>query len=159
GTVGPLVFACLDPEAPPLLVWAGQLGEALEHARAAEMETAFTYEYHVATNWKVYIENGMDGYHIGFVHDVLADFVQQRTDAYHGLEEWSSYTMAPISEQYLSMLPPPEHLSKEESTHVRFGHVFPNLIPVLTPGDLSYLRIDPIAPDRIRLRGRSFDLG
>src|SRR5262249_3580938 len=42
---------------------------------------------------------------------------------------------------------------------VRFGHVFPNLIPVLTPADFSYLRIDPVAPDRVRLRGRSFDLG
>jgi phenylpropionate dioxygenase-like ring-hydroxylating dioxygenase large terminal subunit len=56
-------------------------------------------------------------------------------------------------------MPAPEHLDADEQRRVRFGHVFPNLIPVLTPGDFAYLRIDPIAPDRVRLRSRSFDLG
>ena len=42
---------------------------------------------------------------------------------------------------------------------MRFGHVFPNLIPVLAPAEFSYLRIDPLGPERIRLVARSFDLG
>jgi choline monooxygenase len=158
-TAGPMVFACLDADAPSFEAWAGDLVLSLERARGAEMEAAFEYEYEVPCNWKVYVENGMEGYHIGFVHDVLADFVQQREEAKHFFEDHASYTHAPISTQYRAMMPQPPHLSNEEATRVRFGHVFPNLIPVITPGDFSYLRIDPIAPDRIRLRGRSFDLG
>jgi phenylpropionate dioxygenase-like ring-hydroxylating dioxygenase large terminal subunit len=159
GSVGPLVFGCLDAEAPPLAEWVGELGPALERARGSEMTGVFTFEYEVPVNWKVYVENGLEGYHIGFVHDVLSDFVQQRQNAQHFFEAHSSYTWAPISEQYLGVIPPQAHLSEAERSRVRFGHVFPNLIPVLTPGDFSYLRIDPIAPDRIRLRARSFDLG
>jgi phenylpropionate dioxygenase-like ring-hydroxylating dioxygenase large terminal subunit len=158
-TAGPLVFACLDADAPPFEKWAGDLVPTLERARGAEMVAAYEYEYDVPCNWKVYVENGMEGYHIGFVHDVLADFVQQRDEARHFFEEHASYTHAPISPQYREMIPRPPHFSEEEATRVRFGHVFPNLIPVVTPGDFSYLRIDPITPERIRLRARSFDLG
>ncbi len=159
GTVGPLVFGCLDPQAASLAQWVGDLAPALARARGAEMEAAFSYQYEVSVNWKVYVENGLEGYHIGFVHDMLADFVQQRSDAQHFYEPHASYTWAPISEQYLAMIPPIDHLPEADRTRVRFGHVFPNLIPVLTPGDFSYLRIDPIGHDRVRLRARSFDLG
>jgi hypothetical protein len=30
---------------------------------------------------------------------------------------------------------------------------------VLAPAEFSYLRIDPVGPERIRLTARSFDLG
>ena len=159
GTAGPLVFACLDPEAPPFDDWIGELGPVLARARGAEMERAFVYEYDVGVNWKVYVENGLEGYHIGFVHDVLADFVVIREGVENRFEPHASCTWAPISPQYQGIAPPPAHLDERARTHVRFGHVFPNLIPVVTPLDVSYLRIDPIAPDRIRLRGASFDLG
>jgi choline monooxygenase len=159
GSVGPMVFACLDAEAPPLAEWIGELGQSLARARADEMEIAFTIDYEVAVNWKVYVENGLEGYHIGFVHDFLTDFVQVRDGAENFFERFSSYTLASISPQYLDLAPPPPHLPPADRRRVRFGHLFPNLIPVLTPFDFSYLRIDPIAPDRIRLRGRSFDLG
>jgi choline monooxygenase len=158
GVVGPMVFACLDPEAPPVEEWVGELGPALARARAGEMQLAFELDYEVAVNWKVYVENGLDGYHVQFVHDVLADFVEIK-NVENGLEPHASYTWAPISAQYRGMLPPPAHLSEADSRRVRFGHVFPNLIPVLTPGDLSYLRIDPIGPERVRVHARSFDLG
>jgi phenylpropionate dioxygenase-like ring-hydroxylating dioxygenase large terminal subunit len=160
GAVGPLVFACLDADAPPLAEWTGELGASLQRARGAEMQTAFTIEYEVAVNWKVYVENGLEGYHVGFVHDLLADFVQiQKGGAENFYEPHASYTLAQISPQYLEMAPPPPHLPLADRGRVRFGHVFPNIVPVLTPLDFAYLRIDPIAPDRIRLRGRSFDLG
>lgn len=159
GTVGPLVFACLDAQAPPLDEWVGELAPSLARARGAEMQAAFGYDYEVAVNWKVYVENGLDGYHVPFVHDFLVDFVDVRGEARNVYEPHASYTLAPINPQYLAMATPPPHLPEADQRRVRFGHVFPNLIPVLTPLDFSYLRIDPIAPDRIRLRGRSFDLG
>ena len=38
-----------------------------------------------------------------------------------------------------------------------FGCVFPNLIPALSPMDLTYLRMDPIGPNRMRLFLRCYD--
>ena len=40
---------------------------------------------------------------------------------------------------------------------IRFGHIFPNLIPVISPSDMTYIRVDPIAHDRLRLFVRSYD--
>ena len=157
-TAGPMVFGCLDAAAPSFEEWAGELPAALQRARGDEMELAFEYTYDVDVNWKVYVENGLEGYHVAIVHDVLNDFVETKT-ARHFFESWSSYTHAFIKPDYREMIPPLAHLSEEEKTYVRFGHVFPNLIPVLAPAEFSYLRIDPVAPERIRLVARSFDLG
>ena len=157
-TVGPMVFGCLDAAAPAFEEWAGDLIPTLQHARGDEMELAFEYTYDVEVNWKVYVENGLEGYHVAIVHDVLNDFVETKS-ARHFFEPWASYTHAFIKPEYRAMIPPLAHLSEEEQTYVRFGHVFPNLIPVLAPAELSYLRIDPIGPERIRLVARSFDLG
>jgi choline monooxygenase len=157
-TAGPMVFACLDPGTPPFEEWAGELPAALRRARGNEMELAFEYTYDVDVNWKVYVENGLEGYHVAIVHDVLNDFVETKT-ARHFFEPWASYTHAFIKPEYRMMIPPLAHLSEEERTYVRFGHVFPNLIPVLAPAEFSYLRIDPVGPERIRLVARSFDLG
>jgi hypothetical protein len=92
------------------------------------------------------------------VHDILNDLVETKT-ARHFFEEHGNYTHAAIRAEYRSVIPRATHLSDEENTHIRFGHLFPNLIPILGPAELSYLRIDPIAPERIRLAFRSFDLG
>ncbi len=157
-TAGPMVFACLDAGAPPFEAWAGELVPALARARGADMELAIEYVYDVDVNWKVYVENGLEGYHVTIVHDVLNDFVETRS-ARHFLEEHASYTHAVIRPDYRELAPRLPHVSEEERTYVRFGHVFPNLIPVIAPGEFSYLRIDPVAPERIRLVARSFDLG
>jgi hypothetical protein len=68
------------------------------------------------------------------------------------LEAHSAYTMALINPSYL----PPDVDPAEAK--IRFGCIFPNLIPVLSPSDLTYLRVDPIAHDRLRLFVRSYGL-
>jgi choline monooxygenase len=149
---GPLVFACADEAAPPFHEWCGELPQALDRARGDELEPAFTYSYEVAADWKVSVENALDGYHIRFVHDVLADFLALDPDrAENVLEAHSSFTRAAVSAQVEALLP------SHTEPYVRFGMVFPNLIPVLTPFDFAYLRIDPVGPGRLRIVGRSFD--
>jgi choline monooxygenase len=157
-TVGPMVFGCLDPAAPPFEEWVGELAPALARAKGDEMELAIEYTYDVDVNWKIYVENGLEGYHVAIVHDVLNDFVATR-NARHWFEEHGNYTHALIKPEYREMVPTLPHLSPEEHDYVRFGHLFPNLIPVIAPAEFSYLRIDPLAPEKIRLTARSFDLG
>ncbi len=155
---GPMVFGCLDPEAPPFETWAGELPAALARHGGDRMELAFEFIYEVDVNWKIYVENGLEGYHVAVVHDVLNDFVETKS-AHQFFEEHSSYTHAFIKPEYREMIPELPHLSAEEQRYVRFGHLFPNIIPVLAPAEFSYLRIDPLGPERIRLVARSFDLG
>ncbi len=157
-TLGPMVFGCLDAAVPSFGAWAGELADAMTRARGAEMELAFEFTYDIDVNWKVYVENGLEGYHVRFVHDVLNDLVETKS-ARHFFEDHGSYTHAVIRSEYRGIVPCAPHLSEEENGYIRFGLLFPNLIPVLGPAEFSYLRIDPVAPERIRLVARSFDLG
>src|SRR5512147_1541067 len=79
-TVGPMVFGCLDATAAgPFEDWVGELPHALARAGGERMELAFEYVYEVDVNWKVYVENGLEGYHVAVVHDVLNDFVETKS--------------------------------------------------------------------------------
>ncbi|MBX3160835.1 MAG: aromatic ring-hydroxylating dioxygenase subunit alpha [Deltaproteobacteria bacterium] len=150
GTVGPLVFACLDPAAPELAAWVGQLPAALELAGAASWALGYELAYELEANWKLFVENANDGYHIQFVHDLLTDLLAPDSGE-TTLEAHGAYTVARINPAYV----PPERDPGEAK--IRFGCIFPNLIPVLSPSDLTYIRVDPVAHDRLRLFVRSYD--
>ncbi len=150
GTVGPLIFACLDPLAPPLEAWSGELASHFAAAGVESWPLAWELTYDVDANWKLFVENANDGYHIPVVHDVLLDLLQPGTGV-TTLEPHSAYTYANINPAYV---PPGEDPAL---ARIRFGCVFPNLIPVLSPVDLTYLRVDPVAPDKLRLIVRSYD--
>ena len=148
GTAGPMIFACLDPSAPELGEWLGQLPEALGAAGVGSWRLAWELAFEVDANWKLFVENANDGYHIEFVHDVLTDLVVLDSGE-TTLEAHGAYSMADVNPAYV----PPEL----GSARIRFGCVFPSLIPVLTPGDLTYIRVDPMAVDKLRLFVRSYD--
>jgi len=39
------------------------------------MELAFEFTYDVAVNWKVYVENGLEGYHVAMAHPAPTSMV------------------------------------------------------------------------------------
>jgi phenylpropionate dioxygenase-like ring-hydroxylating dioxygenase large terminal subunit len=150
GTVGQLIFACVDPLAPELAAWVGELPAAMERAGAATWELAWELTYELDANWKLFVENANDGYHIQFVHDVLTDLLVADSGE-TTLEPHSAYSMARVNPAYV----PPGFDPMEAK--IRFGCVFPNLIPVISPSDITYIRVDPIAHDKLRLFVRSYD--
>jgi phenylpropionate dioxygenase-like ring-hydroxylating dioxygenase large terminal subunit len=150
GAIGPFVMACLDPAAPPLEEWAGELPAALARAGVDRWELGWELAYEVEASWKLFVENANDGYHIPFVHDVLTDILVPDSGQ-TTLERYSAYTIAQISPAYVPPGVDPAIVK------VRFGCVFPNLIPVLSLSDLTYLRVDPIGHDRLRIFARSYD--
>jgi nitrite reductase/ring-hydroxylating ferredoxin subunit len=147
---GPLVFACLDAAAPAFAEWVGTLPTAI--AGTETWKLGFELRYEIAANWKLFVENANDGYHIQFVHDVLTDLLLENSGD-TTLEPHSAYTYAGIDPKYV----PPE--LDPTQAKIRFGCIFPNLIPVLTPSDLTYIRVDPIGHDRLALFVRSYDDG
>ena len=150
GVVGPLIFACLDHDAPSLAEWAGALPQAVEAANVATWTLGYELRYEVNANWKLFVENANDGYHIQFVHDVLTDLLEADSGV-TTLEPHSAFTYANVDPKYV---PPGFDPSLAK---IRFGCVFPNLIPVLSPSDLTYIRVDPISHERLALFVRSYD--
>jgi phenylpropionate dioxygenase-like ring-hydroxylating dioxygenase large terminal subunit len=150
GTVGPLVFASLDASAPSLASWTGTLGDDVAAAGVVDWALGWELTYEVDANWKLFAENANDGYHIPVVHDVLLDLLKQE-NGQTTLEPHGAYSWAKINPAYV---PPGED---PEQARIRFGCVFPNFIPVLSPVDLTYMRVDPVAPGKFRLFVRSYE--
>ncbi|HEU0037162.1 MAG TPA: aromatic ring-hydroxylating dioxygenase subunit alpha [Kofleriaceae bacterium] len=150
GSVGPLIFACVDPTAPSLDEWVGELAPAFAQRGAERWQLAYELTYELPVNWKLFVENANEGYHIPVVHDVLTDVLAPDTDV-TTLEAHGAFTYVRVKPE---LVPPP---FDPMQTKVRFGHLFPSFIPVLTLTDVTYLRIDPLAHDRMRLFVRCYD--
>ena len=67
-TWGGFLFLNFDQDAAPLSEWLGDLPEVLAAYRLEDMVTTRRVEYDLACNWKVYVENAMESYHVPTVH-------------------------------------------------------------------------------------------
>ncbi len=65
------VFVNLDPDAEPLLTALRELPEQAAKYRFGELKFAGRRDYHMQCNWKVYIDNYLEGYHLPSVHPSL----------------------------------------------------------------------------------------
>ena len=62
------MFLNFDPHAPPLMEYLGDLPLKLASYRFEDMVCVRRKEYELACNWKIYVENAMEAYHITTVH-------------------------------------------------------------------------------------------
>ncbi|MFO0336992.1 MAG: SRPBCC family protein [Pseudomonadota bacterium] len=66
-----LVFANLDPAAPPLVDHLASMQDAASRCALERMHHVTTRRYPVSANWKVYVDNHLEGYHVPAVHPGL----------------------------------------------------------------------------------------
>lgn len=148
---GPFVFANLDPHAPDLAEVLGAIpaevaaaGFDIEHMRLVERR-----EYVVESNWKVYVDNYLEGYHLPIAHPQL--FKELDYDAYR-VEEFRYYSKqhAPIR-----ALKPGEEPGRdrrfvraEGEDSALYYWVFPNTMFNIYPDNLSSNVILPLGADR-----------
>jgi choline monooxygenase len=72
-TLGPFVFVNLDPHAAPLEDWIGAIPSEIA-AAGYDIDTMRPIErrdYEIACNWKVYVDNYLEGYHLPIAHPGL----------------------------------------------------------------------------------------
>ena len=70
-TWGPLVFVNLDAECAPLSETLEDIPARVGVQRLEGMRAAARKDWHVDCNWKVYVDNYLEGYHIPIVHPSL----------------------------------------------------------------------------------------
>jgi choline monooxygenase len=150
-TWGPFVFVNLDPAAPALLEILGEIPEqvgkqgfTLEGMRAIERR-----DYTVECNWKVYIDNYLEGYHIPIAHPGL----------YRELD-YDQYKVANFryfSSQHAPIRPAKEgeirgrdrrYLRTEAETAALYYWIFPNWVLNLYPDNLSINIVLPLGHQR-----------
>jgi choline monooxygenase len=149
---GPFIFVNLEPEGPTLLDTLG--GIPAEIARSGlqidHMELIERRDYTVGSNWKVYVDNYLEGYHIPIAHPGLfreIDYTQYRVD-----------TFRYYSSQYAPIRPNRQadelqgrdrrYLRTEEEAHALYYWIFPNLMLNIYPDNMSVNIILPLDHER-----------
>jgi choline monooxygenase len=144
-TWGPLVFVNLGSGAPSLAEFLAPLPEKLGPLEGLRFVERRSYE--LACNWKVFVDNYLDGgYHVNTVHPSLAgvlQYAQYRTEC-AGL---TSLQTSPLR------VPDSVHSDSSAST-VRsgemayYGWAFPNFMVNLYSGVMDTNVVLPLAPER-----------
>ena len=151
-TWGPFVFVNLDPSAPPLSEVMGAIPGEVAAARydVDRMRLVERRDYVIECNWKVYVDNYLEGYHLPIAHPQL--FKELDYDAYR-VEEFRYYSKqhAPIRE-----LKPGEELGRDRrylrtadgEEDALYYWLFPNTMFNIYQDNMSSNVILPLGVDR-----------
>ena len=144
-TWGPFVFVNLDPAAPPLAEVLGSLPEETRRLPLDHMSLFKRVDYEVACNWKVYVDNYLEGYHIPIVHPGLFRELDYRayrveTAAFHSRQH------APLRREGGLLA------GAGDEGQALYYWVFPNLMLNFYPGNLQTNLVVPLGPERTRTR-------
>jgi choline monooxygenase len=151
GVWGPWVFVNLDPGARPL---AEELKPIDQEITAAGYDlTTFRFgvrrDYEVKCNWKVYIDNYQEGYHIPSAHPALhkeLDYDEYRVDCYPGY----AFQHAPVRR-----FAPGDPRAKDrryatgtDEKRTLYYWIFPNWMVNIYPDNISINLVLPLGLDR-----------
>jgi choline monooxygenase len=152
GRWGPFVFVNLDDEAPALEHVLGLIPEEVA-AAGFDLETMSLVErrdYVVECNWKVYVDNYLEGYHIPIAHPALyreLDYDDYRVETF----EWYSRQHAAVRE-----LKPGQELGRDRrymrspdgEEDALYYWLFPNTMFNFYPDNMSTNVIVPLGHER-----------
>ena len=132
-----LLFVNLDREAESLVSFLGELLQDMPGHDYTGFRLAHRKTWELDCNWKVYVDNYLEGYHIPIVHPGLfreLDYPAYRTDTKRNY----SIQIAPTRR--------PERIRGDDD--VRYFWIFPNLMLNVYADNFSTNLIVPLGPGR-----------
>jgi len=135
-----LVFVALDAEVPAFDAVYGGIVERIAPIDLSAMRYLRRDTYDIDCNWKVYVDNFLEGYHLPHVHPGLSKVLDYR--AYDTeLFAWHSLQSSPLRNS--------SALYGDGQAFYYF--VYPNVMLNIMPGRLQTNRILPLGPGRCRI--------
>ena len=141
------VFVHLDPDPLPLERYLGELVGQVAPLGLAAMGFCERREYTLACNWKVFVDNYLDGgYHVPHLHESLNSVLR-----------YTDYTIENFERFCLQSSPIADGGAGDPTTAaVRKGRalyywIYPNLMLNWYPGHLDTNLVTPLAVDRTRV--------
>jgi choline monooxygenase len=144
---GAWVFVNLDQNAEPLIP---SLRELPAQAKRFNLESLKLYErrdYLMDCNWKVYIDNYLEGYHLPSVHPSLnreLDYSQYVTETFERHSRQASPIRGPENESSGSR----RYSSAAGDAEAEYFWIYPNWMLNCYPDNVSLNIIVPISPDQ-----------
>ena len=142
---GPIVWLHQGSPNSSIEEWTAPLAKRGFEARMADLRFVARKEYRLACNWKVFVDNYLDGgYHINTVHPGLAsvlDYSKYRTE----IDDHASVQISPLSTG------PEDIASVRKGDNAYYAWVFPNLMLNLYDGVMDTNLVLPDGPDACRV--------
>jgi choline monooxygenase len=143
---GPYVWAHLGEPAVGIEEYLGPLSQQLPPPLLPSLRWVARREYDVACNWKVYVDNYLDGgYHVNTVHPALAgvlDYAHYRTEI-HGNTSVQLSPLRPSDDAAVTAV--------RTGGLAQYWWLFPNFMLNLYEGVMDTNLVLPLAPDRCRV--------
>jgi choline monooxygenase len=142
------VFVNLDPAAAPLETFTAGIAERIAPMRLDALRFSREVRYEVRANWKVYVDNYLEGYHVPYVHPELVklyDYQQYVTEVF----EWYSLQYSPLTGENTLYAP-------DGGGDAFYYCLFPNFMLNILPGRLQTNHVRALAHDRCEVVFRYF---
>lgn len=95
GEWGGNVYVHPEPDAGTVADWLGDLPAGIGSYRPAELEQVAHFQLDAACNWKLFVENHVDVYHLWYLHSrTLSDYDHGRFEWHQLGRNWVSYEPA-----------------------------------------------------------------
>ena len=143
---GPLVFANLDLKAPPLAHFLEDIPARAERFRAETMTYVMRKSWNVACNWKVYVDNYLEGYHVPVVHPGLhkeLDYDQYRVEP-HRYYSLQHAPLRPVTHGAADR----KYVPADADDQAQYYWLFPNVMLNVYQGQMQTNVVLPRGHDR-----------
>lgn len=139
------IFVNLDQSAPGVAEFFGDIPAQTQRYSISAMQPAERREYVIECNWKVYVDNYLEGYHVPVAHPGLLrelDYGNYRTitSRYHSLQDAPLKKSSAGGERI--------YPSTGEGPEALYYWVFPNLMLNIYPDNISTNLIVPLSDAR-----------
>ena len=142
-----LIFVNLDPEARPLCECLGEMPDQAGKFDFAAMKFSERRTYEMNCNWKTYIDNYLEGYHVPSVHPSLNREIDYNA---YSVEPYPQYVRqwTPIRGAQLGDASPRRYQQAGDDLTADYFWVFPNWMLNCYPDNISVNIILPLSPER-----------
>lgn len=135
-----LVFAALQPPAAPLEKVLEGIRERIHPIELGKFGYYSRVVYEVAANWKAYVDNYLEGYHLPHVHPALNKLLDYREYTTQ-TADWYSYQHSPLDGS--------QGPYADGEAHYYF--IYPNMMLNILPGRLQTNLVEPMSAGRCRV--------
>mgnify|MGYP001829262960 CR=1 FL=1 len=153
-----LVFVNPDGSAPPLQQWLGDLPERLGAFDLESLSELARCDYHFDANWKFYVENHIDWYHLWYTHPRTLSMLDCHAGYWHQTgPHWLSFAPYKADAGYQEPFTALPGLNEEQrmvNAHLLFPH-----LPMFGGGSwFGVGLLTPLSPSQTRMSLRIWGL-
>lgn len=137
-----LLFLNLDPDAPDPQSAFVDIAKIIAPLDLSSLKLYRRVMYDVKSNWKVYVDNYQEAYHLGYVHEGLSNLLDYETYKTE-VNEHFTLQSSPISDT--------DKMYSGSGNMAYYFTLFPNFMLNILPGRLQTNLIVPVSANRCQV--------